>query len=117
MEYFHTHFVCFLFSVSIIIVPFLKFLTVFGLIFVDIIFCMRNGDSGVSSSDSNMMNFGNGGSGCIFSSSELSDYVRLFEVFAWIISSSSINKFHWLCSPPITEPHTGMCLGGNPFAK
>ena len=51
---------CFLFSVSIIIVPFLKFLTVFGLIFVDIIFCIRNGDSfvnGVSSSDSNMTYF------------------------------------------------------------
>ena len=74
---------CFLFSVSIIIVPFLKFLTVFELIFVQIIFCMRNGDSfvrGVSSSDSNMMNFGNRGSGCILSS-ELSDNVRSFEGF------------------------------------
>ena len=53
----------FLFSVSIIIAPF-KFLTV-----VDIIFCIRNGHSfvnGVSSSDSNIMNFGNRGSGCIF---------------------------------------------------
>ena len=80
---FSKKFVRFLFSVRIIIVPFLKFLTVFGLIFVDIIFCKRNGDSfvnGVSSSDINMMNFGNGGSGCIFLS-ELSDYVRSFEIF------------------------------------
>ena len=69
---------CFLFSVSIIIVPFLKFLTDFGLIFEEIIFCMRNGDSlvsGVFSNDSNMINFGNGGSCYIFSSSELSDSI------------------------------------------
>ena len=121
---FSRKFVCFLFSVSIIIVPFLKFLTVLGL-FVDIIFCMRNGDNfvnGVSSSNSNMMSFANGGSGCIFSSSELSDYVRLFKffflVFAWVVLSISIKKFHefhWLCSPPITEPHTGMCLWESPF--
>ena len=67
-----------LFSVSIIIVPF-EFLTDFGLIFEEIIFCMRNGDSLVSevfSSDSNMMNFANGGSGCILSSSELSDSMQ-----------------------------------------
>ena len=25
-------------------------------------------------------------------------------------------EFHWLCSPPTTESHIGMCLGGNPFA-
>ena len=40
---FSRKFVCFLFSVSIIIVPFLKFLTV-----VDIIFGMRNGDNFVN---------------------------------------------------------------------
>ena len=76
--------VYFLFSVSIIIVPFLKFLTVFGLIFIDIIFCIRNGDSfvnGVSSIDSNIINFGKGGSCCIFSLLELSDYVRSLEIF------------------------------------
>ena len=67
---------CFLFSVSIIIVPFLKFLTVFGQIFVDMIFCIRNGDcfvNGISSIDSNIINFGKGGSCCIFSLSELSN--------------------------------------------
>ena len=26
-------------------------------------------------------------------------------------------EFHWLCSPPTTEPHMGICLSGNPFAK
>ena len=58
-------YLCFLFSVSIIIVPFLKFSTVFGLIFVDMIFCIRNGDrfvNGKSSIDSNIINFGNRGS-------------------------------------------------------
>ena len=52
--------------------PFLKFLIVFGLIFVDMIFCIRNGDSfvnGVFSIDSNIINFG---SWYIFSSLELS---------------------------------------------
>ena len=66
---------CFLFSVSIIIVPFLKFLTVLGLIF-----CIRNGDSfvnGVSSIDSNIINLGNGSSGGIFSLSEFSTLCKV----------------------------------------
>ena len=66
---------CFLFSVSTIIVSFLKFLTDFGQILEEIIFFMRNGDSlvsGVFSSNSNMINFGNGGSCSNLSSSELS---------------------------------------------
>ena len=73
---FSKRFGCFLFSVSIIIVLFLKSLNVFGLIFVDMIFCIRNGDSfvnGVSSIDSNIIDFGKGSSCCIFSSSEFSD--------------------------------------------
>ena len=63
----------------------LKFLTVFGLIFVDMIFCIRNGDSfvnGLSSINSNIINFWNGNSGCIFSS-ELSSYVRSLEIVFW----------------------------------
>ena len=66
----------FLFSVSTIIVPFLKFLTDFGQILEEIFF-MRNGDSlvsGVFSSDSNMINFGNRGS-CSNLSSELSNSI------------------------------------------
>ena len=54
---------CFLFSFSIIIVPFLKFLIIFGLM-SDMIFCIRNGNSfvnGVLSIDSSIMNFGKGG--------------------------------------------------------
>ena len=120
---FSKKFVCFLLSVSIIIVPFLKFLTVFGQILEEIIFCMRYGDSlvnGVSSSNSNMMNFGNEGSGCIFFLIRVVRlYVRSFDfVLVWVILSSSIKKFHefhWLWTPPTTKPHTGIRLGRNQF--
>ena len=111
-------FVCFLFS--IIIVPFLKFSNDFGLIFVDMNFYIRNGDNfvnGVSSINSNIINFGKRGSCCIFFIKVVRLYARSLEIFllfAWVIFSRAIKKvykFHWLCSPPTTEPHKGRCLG------
>ena len=76
---------------------------------------MMKGDifvDGGCSFDSRMMNLGYG--------SSLSESRSIWGLFAWVFvfpePIKMLDEFHRTCSPPILDPHVGVCLEENSFA-